>query len=189
MSYLFQSARLGFRNWKQVDLQPFASICADPEVMQYFPSTLTLEQVEPLFQRLQEHYEEHGFTYFAVDRLDQSKFIGFIGLAKQSWESEFTPCVDLGYRLARSQWGHGFATEGAKACLKAGFEMYGLEQIFAFTPDLNLPSQKVMQKIGMRYAGELQHPKIDDDSRFKHCVAYSMINMDFESETIKFQNK
>ena len=140
--------------------------------MEFFPATLSEEETQGLIKRLQLHYEKHGYTYFAVDVLETNEFIGFCGLAVQAWQSKFTPCVDMGWRLKHSAWGKGYATEAAKACLEAAEQKFGLQEVFAFTPDLNLPSQQVMKKIGLEYAGSFQHPKIANDNRFKTCVAY-----------------
>ncbi len=114
----------------------------------------------------------YGYTYFAVEELDTGDFVGFTGLANQTWESEFTPCVDIGWRLCRSAWGKGYATEAARACLEVSEAQFGLTEILAFATDTNLPSIHVMKKIGMKEIGKVQHPMIIDDDRFDHCVVY-----------------
>lgn len=175
MNYIITTDRLGLRNWKSSDEAPFAEMCADPEVMQQFPKPLSTDESIALIKRLQSHFEKYGYCYFAVDILDTSEFIGFIGLANQTWESEFTPCVDIGWRLKRSAWGQGYATEGAKACLDAAFSKFNVSEVLAFATDTNLPSQKVMKKIGMNDIGTVQHPQIIDDPRFQYCVVYKSI--------------
>ena len=172
MEYIIKTDRLGLRNWTVNDELPFVDMCADPEVMRYFPATLTPSETRELIDRLRLHFEKHGFTYFAMDRLDSGEFIGFCGLKVQAWQSAYTPCVDMGWRLKKSAWGNGFATEAASACLEAAFRKFGLKEVFAFAPDLNTPSQRVMKKIGMHYVGDFQHPNIANDNRFKTCVAY-----------------
>ncbi len=171
-TYLLKTERLGLRNWLPTDEVPFIAMCQDPKVMEFFPSTLTKEETIGLIDRLKLHYKKHGYTYFAMDILETGEFIGFCGLAVQAWQSKFTPCVDMGWRLTQSAWGKGYATEAAKACLVAAERQFGLQEVFAFTPDLNIPSQKVMEKIGLKYAGDLQHPMMVGDSRFKKCLAY-----------------
>ena len=92
----------------------------------------------------------------------------------QTWDSEYTPCVDLGWRLQRESWGKGFATEAANACVEHAFKKLNIDELYAFATDNNKPSQHVMDKIGMSYQGNFQHPKIKGDTRFKHCVAYKI---------------
>ncbi len=175
MNYILTTERLGLRNWKPSDEAPFSEMCADPEVMRHFPKPLSVEESIALIRRLQAHFNKYGYCYFAVDVLETSEFIGFIGLANQTWESDFTPCVDIGWRLKRTAWGKGYATEGAKACLDAAFTKFRLKEVLAFATDTNLASQQVMKKIGMNEIGTVQHPNIKDDSRFKHCVVYNSI--------------
>jgi RimJ/RimL family protein N-acetyltransferase len=175
MDYVITTKRLGLRNWKDSDEAPFSEMCADPEVMRHFPKTLTQMETIALIRRLQAHFELYRYCYFAVDLLETGEFIGFIGLAYQSWESKYTPCVDIGWRLKRSAWGKGYATEGAKACLNAARDTFGIEEVLAFATDTNTGSQKVMQKIGMKEIGTVQHPHIQGDPRFKHCVVYKSI--------------
>ena len=170
--YIIETKRLGLRNWLPGDEAPFVEMCQDPKVMEFFPAILSEVETLDLIERLKLHYEKHGYTYFAVDELESGEFIGFCGFAVQAWQSEYTPCVDMGWRLKQSAWGKGYATEAAKVCLEAAHQKFGLQEVFAFTPDLNLASQKVMKKIGLDYAGSFQHPKIANDGRFKSCVAY-----------------
>ena len=170
--YIIKTERLGLRNWIESDLKPFSEMCGDEIVMKHFPKTLSKDETKGFIERLQTHFSKYGYTYFAMDLLASEEFIGFTGLANQTWESEFTPCVDIGWRLKRSAWGKGYATEAAKACLDAGFEKFGLEEIIAFATDTNMSSVNVMKKIGMQFIGTVQHPSILGDARFKHCVVY-----------------
>lgn len=172
MNYLFTSERLGFRNWRDSDLDAFAAMNADADVMAFFPETLTREQSQKLMKRLSKHYEEKAYTYFAVDILDTGECIGFIGLVQQEYEAPFTPCVDIGWRLAKPFWGKGYATEGAKRCLKYGFETLNLEKIYAVAPSINSKSIHVMKKIGMEKSGTFIHPKLTDNKRLRECIYY-----------------
>ena len=115
--YLFTSERLGFRNWMGDDFRELAALCGDEEVMAHFPFPLLEEETKALFVRLLDHYADHGYTYFAVEVLETKEFIGFIGLAYQEYESVFSPATDIGWRLKKSAWGKGYATEGAKRCV------------------------------------------------------------------------
>jgi len=170
--YILKTERLGLRNWIESDKEPFIEMCKDEAVMKHFPKPLSKEETIGLIERLQAHFDTYGYCYFAVDILKTGEFIGFTGLANQTWESEFTPCVDMGWRLKRDAWGKGFATEAAQGCLEAAFDKFGLTEVLAFAANTNTPSENVMKKIGMKYIGTVQHPAIIDDPRFKHCVVY-----------------
>lgn len=159
-AYLFTSERLGFRKWKDADLDPFASLNDDPEVMKYFPRCFTREESKNAMDRFNECLALRNYTFFAVDRLDSNEFIGFIGLYYTAYELPFCPCTEIGWRLSKIHWGNGFATEGAKACLEYGFEELGLSEIYAWTATTNTPSENVMKKIGMRKMDNFNHPKV-----------------------------
>ena len=177
--YIFQSERLGFRNWITNDIEKMAAINADVDVMHYFPSTQTLQQTAQFIERMQLSFNENGFCYFAVDKLETSELIGFIGLAEQKFEADFTPCIDIGWRLAKSAWNNGFATEGAKRCLEFAFNDLKLEKIVAMAPQINLPSINVMQKIGMkRVLTFYNHPYLQADERLKPCELYEISKFD-----------
>jgi RimJ/RimL family protein N-acetyltransferase/2-polyprenyl-3-methyl-5-hydroxy-6-metoxy-1,4-benzoquinol methylase len=174
MKYLFKSARLGFRNWIDSDIPLMTKISADPQVMKNFPSVATPTQTAEFIQRMQIMFAENGFCYFAVDSLDDNSFIGFIGLSHQDYDVEFTPCIDIGWRLSQKYWGKGFATEGAKRCLEYAFEDLGIENIKSTAPLVNLVSIKVMEKIGMKKQIQFKHPKLLDIERLVNCVCYQI---------------
>lgn len=101
-----------------------------------------------------------------------NEFIGFIGFHTATFESDFTPCIEIGWRLKKEAWGKGYATEGAKACLEYGFEELGFDEIYSFTADINEPSKQVMRKIGLKFLTEFDHPKVDPDSTLREHVLY-----------------
>lgn len=170
--YLIQTERLGLRNWQESDQIPYAEMNQDQAVMRFFPSVKTQAESVEQCHRFDAHFKEHGFTYFAVDRLEGQQFIGFIGMMYQTYDSPFTPCVDIGWRLQRSAWGQGFATEGAKACLSFAFEKAGLTEVYSVAPALNKPSMHVMEKIGMSKKGTFKHPAIGADSPLQTCCYF-----------------
>ena len=172
MIYLFQSARLGFRNWSESDIAPMAAISADKEVMKFFPAVATYEQTATFVKRMQDEFSEKGYCYFAVDEISTGSFIGFIGLTWKTFEAAFTPCVDIGWRLAPSAWNKGYATEGAIRCLDYAFETLKLDKVYSMAPMINVPSQRVMQKAGMHKVGEFNHPLLEVHT-LKQCVLYS----------------
>lgn len=149
---------------------------ADPEVMQHFPSVLSVNESKDLLIRLKRHFQEKGHTYFATEVLNNGDFIGFIGLAYQDYPSEFTPAVDIGWRLKTAFWGQGYATEGAKRCLEFGFENLGLERIISTCTLANTKSENVMKKIGMEKLGLFKHPRLKDYPDYETCLCYEITN-------------
>lgn len=173
-NYLFTSAKLGFRDWQEADVPLMATINADPEVMEFFPGLVTSEETAASIGRMKNMLAEKGFCYFAVDELERGEFIGFIGLVWQTFESEFTPCVDIGWRLAKKYWGKGYATEGAKRCLEYAFKDLGLTNIKATAPKANLKSIRIMEKIGMKKQLEFIHPRLLGNKKLENCVCYEI---------------
>ncbi|WP_010180695.1 GNAT family N-acetyltransferase [Aquimarina agarilytica] len=173
-AYLFTSDRLGFRNWLETDLSEFAKINADPAVMAHFPFALTFQETKKLMARLQAMYLKMGYTYFAVQVLKTGEFIGFIGLAYQDYEAPFNPATDIGWRLKKSAWGKGFATEGAKRCVDYAFNELKLDRLVATCTVDNEKSENVMQKIGMTRQGAFKHSKLKKFPDYEQCVWYTL---------------
>ncbi len=174
MNYLFKSSRLGFRNWITDDLPKMAAISADPKVMRYFPSTQTGEETLQFIEKMQQQFEDRAHCYFAVELLDSHTFIGFIGLAYQTYQAPFTPCVDIGWRLAAKHWGKGYATEGAEACVEYARAILNLKKIYAVATQDNLPSIMVMKKIGMTLEYKFEHPLLLEFPDLVTCVLYTL---------------
>ncbi|GAA0874566.1 GNAT family N-acetyltransferase [Wandonia haliotis] len=174
--YILKSKRLGFRNWTTEDVTEFAKINADPEVMEHFPKPLTEKETSELIERLQKHYEKHEYTYFATELLETGELIGFIGLAYQEYETVFNPSTDIGWRLKKSAWGKGYATEGAKRCLEFACTDLQLKRIISTCTVRNTRSENVMKKIGMNKKGEFNHPRLSDYPDFEKCVWYEFRN-------------
>lgn len=172
--YIFTSERLGFRNWTRKDLPDFAALNADPEVMEHLPKPLTEKESEDFLSRLQKHYEQWGFNYFATEILRTGEQIGFIGLAYQDYQAAFTPAVDIGWRLKRSAWGKGYATEGAKRCVDYAFNELDMDRIISTCTKSNSRSELVMCKIGMTKKGTFLHPKLKDFPNYQKCVWYEL---------------
>ncbi|WP_103071420.1 GNAT family N-acetyltransferase [Aquimarina sediminis] len=173
--YLFRSQRLGFRNWTSDDLEPLAQINDDDDVMEFFPFKPSKEETEAFIARMQKMLTEKGFCYFAVDILETNEFIGFIGLSEQTYLDEMGPFIDIGWRLKKSVWNKGYATEGAKACLRFGFDQIGLEKIYSVAPEANIKSELIMKKIGMQRVHSFDHPKLLNNDRLKRCSLYEII--------------
>ena len=174
--YLFYSERLGFRNWLTSDIDFMAEINADAEVMKFFPNFLSKNQTIEFIERKKKQFEENKFCYFAVEKRMNQEFIGFIGLSEQKYEAEFTPCVDIGWRLHRNAWNNGFATEGAKRCLVYAFEDLKLQKVNAIAPIINKKSVELMMKIGMIKQYDFIHPLLLENETLKNCVLFQKTN-------------
>lgn len=179
--YIFKSQRLGFRNWKDADTEQLFALNIDKEVMEFFPYLPSLAQTKEFMKRMQNQFEKNGFCYFAVDKLETEEFIGFIGISEQTFEADFTPCVDIGWRLNKKFWKKGYASEGAKRCLEFAFEDKKLKSIKAVAPKINLKSRNVMEKIGMKYIKDFKHPALKNDNRLENCVLYEINSNDFRT--------
>lgn len=170
--YLFKSQRLGFRLWQETDIAFLAAINADPETMEFFPAVQTYEHTQAFVELMRHNQAQKGYCYYAVDKLANSAFIGFIGLFDKVFPASFTPCVDVGWRLQRAEWGNGYATEGAKRCLEYAFQELGLHKVYAIAPVVNKKSEAVMVKAGMKKLLEFQHPQLANDERLRQCLLY-----------------
>ncbi len=174
--YIFKSERLGFRNWTSNDLKVLSEMNSDPEVMEHFPSTLSEKETENLLKRLINHYHEKGYTYYATEILETGELIGFIGLAYQTYKTEFSPATDIGWRLKKSAWGKGYATEGAKRCLEYAFNELKINKIFSVCTINNSKSENVMKKIGMTKKGVFTHPELTDYPEYEKNNWYEINN-------------
>jgi RimJ/RimL family protein N-acetyltransferase len=168
--------RLKLRSWRDTDRAPFADLNADPEVMEHFPSILTRDESDALLDRIQAHITRNEFGLWAVEIPNITGFAGVIGLAIPSFEAPFAPTVEVGWRLARKYWGHGYATEGAKVAANFAFTELSLPELVSFTVPSNLRSIAVMKRLGMRYEGVFNHPGLSPtDPRSAH-VLYRLAN-------------
>ena len=166
--------RLKLRPWKKSDFEPFAALNADPQVMEFFPGCLSREQSDELAGKLQSRLERQGYGLWALEAPDGTPFIGCVGLNRPDWEAPFTPCLEIGWRLARAHWGKGYAAEAARAALDFAFGGLNLEEVVAFTVPGNLRSLRVMEKIGMvrDKDGDFDHPKIAEGDPLRRHVLY-----------------
>lgn len=171
---ILTTARLRLRPWRESDFEPFAAMNADPAVMEHFPALQTREESDASARRAQARIEASGWGFWAVEVAGGEPFIGFTGLSVPAFEAHFTPCTEIGWRLAKSAWGHGYATEAARAALAFGFGELGLAEIVSFTATTNRRSMAVMERLGMRRDGEFDHPRIAQDSPVRRHVLYRL---------------
>lgn len=169
-----ETERLYLRSWQQKDLAPLIEMNQDPKVMTFFPSILNMDQTKQFFHHIQKEFTEKGFGLYAVERKESNECIGFIGFHVADFTADFTPCIEISWRLKYSAWNQGYATEGAKACLQFGFTTLGFDTIYSFTAKVNKQSEHIMKKIGMTYLKDFPHPKVNDNSILKEHVLYKI---------------
>jgi ribosomal-protein-alanine N-acetyltransferase len=172
MPSVLATARLLLRPWRESDFEPFAALNADARVMEHFPSIPTREQSHAMAARIMASVDSRGWGQWAVEEVGGEPFIGFTGLAVPTFEAHFTPCTEIGWRLAPSAWGKGYATEAARAALAYGFAELGLAEIVSFTALSNTRSAAVMERLGMTRDGEFDHPRIAEGSPVRRHVLY-----------------
>lgn len=179
-----RTARLLLRGFRPADRAPFAALNADPEVMRHFPSTLTAAESEASVEGIEQHWRRHGFGLWAVERLADGDFLGFVGLAVPGFSAPFTPSVEIGWRLSRAAWGAGYATEGARAALRFGFVDQDLDEIVSFTVPANARSRRVMERLGMTHAPAegFEHPRLPVGHPLRPHVLYRLRRSEWREE-------
>lgn len=176
-----RTERLVLRAWREEDRVPFAAMNADPVVMEHFPSTMYRTESDAFVDRILLRWAQGRPSLWAVEVPGEAAFIGYVGLLEPSFDADFTPCVEVGWRLSAGRWGHGYAPEGARAVLAHGFDALGLGEIVSFTTEDNLRSQRVMQKLGMRRdpADDFDHPNLADGDPLRRHVLYRLTAEDW----------
>lgn len=171
---VLHTARLVLRPWRDDDLAPFAALNADPDVMRHFPSCLDRAASDALARRIGEKLEANGYGLWAVEALPSGGFIGFTGLNRPDFQAHFTPCLEIGWRLARAAWGRGYATEAARAALGFAFDDLGEGQVVAFTAAGNDRSRAVMARLGMSRdpVDDFDHPALPEGHALRRHVLY-----------------
>jgi len=169
-----ETDRLVLRQWRDSDRAPYAALNADPDVMEHFPFTLTNVQSDEMVDRMTSVLDDTGRGLWATEVKATATFIGFIGLSQPRFETDFTPCIEIGWRLAKHAWGNGYAPEGARAVLAFGFEHVELpnDEIVSFTTVANTKSRRVMEKIGLVHdpSRDFDHPLLPDWSGRRHVL-------------------
>src|SRR5258708_3025906 len=158
------SGRVCLRQWRDEDREAFAAINSDSRVMEFFRSRLSRIQSDAMVDHIQKHFIEHGFGLWAIEVPGVAPFIGFAGMEVPGFSAHFTPCVEVGWRLAFEHWGHGYATEAARLALGYGFGTVALEEVVSYTPPMNLRSRAVMVRLGMRRdpADDFDYPRLPE---------------------------
>jgi len=173
--------RLILREWRDADVAPFIKINADPVVMEFFPQTLSEDRTRRFVDRIRTRWRQFGYSLWAVERKDSAGFIGYVGLWPATFPAHFTPAVEVGWRLAADQWGHGYATEGARAALDYAFGKLDFPEIVSFTSTINVRSWRVMERLGMRRdpSGDFEHPDVPEGHPLRPHVLYRIRREDW----------
>ena len=168
--------RLVLRRWRDADREPYAALNADPVVMERLPAPLTRAESDEMIDRIERGFEERGYGLWAVDVVDGPGCVGFVGLSSPGFDADFTPCVEVGWRLAHGAWGHGYATEGARAAIADGFTRVGLDEIVSFTTPAHARSRAVMERLGMTHdpGDDFGHPRFPEGHRLHQHVLYRL---------------
>lgn len=174
MATTLTTERLILRPWRDEDFEPYAALNADPRVMEHYPATQTRAESDLGARRIKTRIEEQGWGLWAMELRSTGAFVGFTGLQRPPFEAHFTPCIEIGWRVAYDHWGRGLAPEAARASLAYGFEELELEEIVAMTALPNLRSTRVMEKIGMTRdpADDFDMPRLSEGHRLRRHVLY-----------------
>ncbi|HKV04128.1 MAG TPA: GNAT family N-acetyltransferase [Candidatus Acidoferrales bacterium] len=174
---MIETERLVLRLWETRDREPFARLNSDPRVMEFMPGCLSAAESDVLVDRIEEHFRRHGFGLYAAELRKERLFIGYVGLAVPGFRAHFSPCVEIGWRLAAGHWGQGVATEGARAVARDAFERLKLAALVSFTVPANSRSRRVMEKIGMTHdpAEDFDHPNLPERHPLRRHVLYRLL--------------
>src|SRR3984957_13466158 len=175
---ILDTDRLSLRRWRDADRAAFARMNADARVMEFMPALLTREQSDENVDRIEKHFERHHLGLCAAELRPDGVFIGFIGIWVPEFQAAFTPCVEIGWRLAAEYWGRGLATEGARAITAYAFEILKLPELVSFTVPGNVRSRRVMEKLEMTRdpAEDFDHPQVAEGHLMRRHVLYRMRN-------------
>jgi RimJ/RimL family protein N-acetyltransferase len=166
--------RLILRPWRDEDLAPLFAINGDPESMRYFAASMNRAESDAWAARMRAHFADHGWGFWVVEEAATGEFVGVVGLMTIPWQADFTPAVEIGWRIGPAFRRLGYAEEAARAALGFGFGTLGLEKIVAFTVPGNAASWKLMDKLGMAPAGEFDHPRLPEGHHYRRHLLYSL---------------
>jgi len=170
-----ESDRILLRPWKPSDLQPFAIMNADEDVMRYYPATLSHEESNDFAKRIEERFNKNGWGFWVLEHKATGQFMGFTGLNIPGYNLPCNPCIEIGWRLARSFWGEGYATEAATACLDFAFSNIQTDRIVSFASVVNERSWQVMERLGMWNTKQnFDHPVIPEGHELAEHVLYEI---------------
>jgi len=178
---VLETSRLHLRAWHDTDLDPLASMCADPQVMRYLPGRLSRDECAAMIARCRLHFVRHGFGFWALERKDDGRFIGIVGLQWCKRALPFCPAVEIAWRLVQDQWGQGLAHEAAKAALACAFGQLQLPEVVTFTAQLNEASQHLAESLGMQHdpQDDFEHPDLPEGHPLRPHRLYRLRRTDW----------
>ena len=176
-----ETDRLRLRQWRQADFAPFAQLNSDPQVMEFFPAILSRIESDAMAERCQSLIAERGWGLWATECKASGAFVGFIGLHVPASDLPFSPCIEVGWRLSCSDWGKGYATEGARAALRVAFRSLKERQVVSFTSEHKVRSRGVMKRLGMREDGLFDHPRVPESSGLRRHCLYRLTVEDYDN--------
>ncbi len=171
---MIETDRLILRPWREEDILPFSEINNDPDVMEYLPKCLSVEETEHFYNRIVAEHNSFGYGLYAVEIKGNGEFIGYVGFHRFDLDAEFSPGIEIGWRLAKAHWDKGYATEAAEACLAYAHKNGLFNEVYSFTSIGNHRSERVMQKIGMKRVGFFSHPALPEGHKLKAHVLYKL---------------
>lgn len=167
-----ETPRLLLRDWKEEDLKSFSDMNRDSHVMEYFLKKLSEAETLDFYNRIRDEFLQFGYGLYAVERKEDHSFIGYTGFHNVTFDVDFAPAVEIGWRLGWEYWNQGYATEAARACLAYAKDHLSFATVYSFTSLPNKRSERVMQKIGMEKIKEFPHPSVPDGHSLKEHVLY-----------------
>ncbi len=178
---MIRTERLILRRWDTSDFEFMAAINADLDIMKYFPSVQDEEQTRQLIEKIEQHFKKYGFGLYAVEPLNFKQCIGFVGLNYTDFKAHFTPACEIGWRLSKEHWGKGYATEAGKEVLKKAFLDFNLDNIVSFTSKINMPSIKVMERLGLKrdLKDDFINPKLPHNHILAPHVLYRLSKAEY----------
>ncbi len=174
MQFCIETPRLILRHWQESDIEPLAMLNADKKVMEFFLKPLNKDESYQLYIKAKDELLSYGYGVYAVELKEDRKFIGFVGFHQIPFDMDFTPGIEILWRLVAEKWNQGYATEAASACLEYAKKQFNFKEIYAFTSILNKRSERVMQKIGMQKVKDFNHPLVQPDNPLYRHVLYKI---------------
>ena len=181
---ILETQRLLLRTWCDTDLEPMTTINQDPKVMHYFPAPGNQQQTQDHLERIDHHQNTYGYSLYAAELKSSVEMIGFVGFIHRTaddFDAPFIPATEIGWRLATTHWNQGYATEAAQALCHYGFNQLGLPEIVSFTTLHNLPSRRVMEKIGLHHfpQDDFDHPAMEKSHPLCRQVLYRLTRSEY----------
>ncbi len=174
-----RTERLVMRAWCGADREPFAVMNADPEVMRYFPAHMTRAESDAFVDRIEGRFAVQGYGLWALEVAATGEFVGFTGLNPMPAGVPGSGGVEVGWRLARSAWGHGYATEAGRTALEVAFGRLGLDEVWSLTAEANAASRAVMSRLGLSHVATQEHPGLAADSPVRLHVFYRITRQEY----------